>query len=381
MSEPKETSLSAASLASARRPLERATTLPSQAYTSPALFERETDRILRREWLCIGRADQVPNPGDYYTLDLLGEKLVVTRDKSGEIRVLSRICVHRGAEIVSGRGSAPSLRCPYHSWTYALDGKLLGAPLMDRVEDFVASKCGLPVIRAEVWEGWLFANFDPKAPPLGPQVAPMAKLLANYRMSDMVATEPLIFDSGFNWKVLVDNFMEAYHHIAIHRSLLEPLFPARLSHVPDNEGPYSVLVMPTDKEQPAPAIGNLPPHGALEDWQERSLVAAVVFPFHLFAPGAETLTWYQLIPQTVDRFELRIHLCAPRTTLDDPQFAESLTSFREVLGVVHQQDIGACEAVWSGLGSRSFEAGRLSHLERSIWQFNQWWIARMDGSA
>lgn len=376
MSAEKGNPLSDERLAPARRPLEQARTLPAEAYTSPEIFERETERVLRREWLCIGRADQIPKAGDYYTLDLLGEKLVVTRDKDGDLHVLSRICLHRAAEIVSGQGNATSLRCPYHSWTYGLAGELLGAPLMDRVPDFDRSKCGLPELRCEIWEGWIFANFDPEADALGPQLAPMAKDLEAFRMSEMVAAEPMVFDSPFNWKVLVDNFMEAYHHIAIHRDTLESTFPGKLSHVPDNEGPYSMLVMPT-AGGPAPEIADLPVHGTLEKWQAESLVAAVVFPFHLFAPGPSTLTWYQLIPSSVDRFELRIYLCAPRAIIEGPEFADALGAFREVVNAIHQQDIGACEAVWAGLNTRSFDTGLLNPLERSIWQFNQWWIERM----
>lgn len=368
--------LSPESVAGARRPLEEATTLPREAFTSPAVFERETGRVLRREWLCIGRTDQVPNPGDYVTLDLLGEKLVVTRDKSDQIRVLSRVCPHRGAEVVRGRGNAPSLRCPYHSWTFALDGALLGAPMMDRAKDFDRAACALSSVRCEIWQGWIFVNFDPAADALGPRLETLDEKLAGFRMADMVATEPLVFDSPFNWKILVDNFMEAYHHIAIHRDTLEPLFPAKLSHVPDTDGPYSLLVMPTT-EGPAPEIGELPTHGALEPWQEESLLAAVVFPFHLFAPSAATLTWYQLVPASHDRFELRIHPCAPRATLEDPRFAEGLEAYRSLLDVIHRQDIAACEAVWAGLSARSFVPGRLNPLERSIWQFNQWWLERM----
>jgi hypothetical protein len=175
----------------------------------------------------------------------------------------------------------------------------------------------------------------------------------------------------------VDNFMEAYHHIAIHKETFEPIFPARLSHVLDTEGPYSVLVMPQDGGPDPGEISNLPGHGTLDDWQERSLVAAVVFPFHLFAPGAGSLTWYQLLPDTPDRFTLRIYTCFPQATLDDPGCWEAIEELKEFTRLIHRQDIAACEAVWTGLMSRSVESGRLSHLERSIWQFNQWWIRRM----
>ena len=226
--------LSAERLAGARRPLEHASTLPAEAFTSAAVHALEHERIFAREWLCAGRADQIPSAGDYFTLDLLGDKLVVVRGRDDRIRVLSRICRHRGAELVRGAGNARSFRCPYHAWTYRLDGTLAGAPYMEDAAGFERADCRLPELRSELWEGFVFVNFDLDALPLAPRLAPLSKLLAHYRMHEMVAVETATFDSPFNWKVLVDNFMEAYHHIAIHRDTFEPIFPAARSWSPDN---------------------------------------------------------------------------------------------------------------------------------------------------
>ncbi len=366
-------------LAAALQPLEKASTLPAEAYTSPDVYEREIETIFSRSWLCAGRVDQVPEPGDYLALDLLGDKLVVVRDTGGSVRVLSRVCRHRGAEVVSGSGNARSFQCPYHSWTYRLDGSLVGAPLMEGTEDFDRKHFGLPEIRSEVWEGWIFVCFDAEAPALGPQLEPLSVQLAPYRMSEMVAVETATFDSPFNWKVLVDNFMEAYHHIAIHRDILEPIFPAERSHTPDNEGPYSVLVMPAreDGEAAPDSLDGLPPVGPMEPHERSQLVAAVVYPFHLFAPSAASLAWYQLLPLCHDRFTLRIYTCFPRATLDDPALRDAVQGMQEVTKAVHHQDIAACEATFAGLSARSYDAGRLGPLEKPLWQFNQWWIERM----
>jgi phenylpropionate dioxygenase-like ring-hydroxylating dioxygenase large terminal subunit len=374
--------------AAAGRPLEAATTLPAEAHISAGIYEREIERLFEREWLCAGRVDQIPERGDYFSLDLLGDKLVVVRGTDDEIRVLSRVCRHRGAVIVQGAGNARSFQCPYHAWTYRLDGALLGAPHMQSVESFDAKKCRLPEIRSEIWEGWIFVNFDAEAAPLAPQLAPLAALLENYRMSEMLAVETATFESPFNWKILVDNFMEAYHHIAIHRDTLEPTFPAARSHSPDNEGPYSVLIMPMKEKDgsddslessESPDASALPEIPGLSDAERNQLVAAVVYPFHLFAPSAVSLTWYQILPAGHDRFTLRIFSCFPRESIEDPGLAEQVRGFQEFTKGVHLQDIEACEATWSGLAARSFDSGVLGPLEKPIWQFNQWWIDRMLG--
>lgn len=371
--------LAAEDLAAALRPLERASTLPAAAFTSPEIYALETERIFRKQWLCVGRVDQVAEPGDYFTTDLLGDRLVVVRARDGVLRVLSRICRHRAAEVVQGAGNARSFQCPYHAWTYQLDGELVGAPLMDGVEGFARKAAALPEVRSEVWEGWIFVNFDPEAAPLAGQLAPLSRLFANYAMSEMIAVDALTFDSRFNWKVLVDNFMEAYHHIAIHRDTFEPVFPGARSHAPDNEGPYSVLIMPEKPglDRGAEAVASLPAHGRLAADEKARLIVACVFPLHLFGPTAESLVWYQIVPERVDRFTLKIFACFPKPTLDDPSSKPAIDALKGFLDHIHRQDIEACEAVWAGLSDRSFRSGRLSRLEKPIWQFNRWWIEQM----
>lgn len=369
------TSLDPAAFVPALAPLEEATTLPARAFVDDAIYEREVERVFRGQWLCVGRLDQVANPGDWRTLDLLGAKLVLVRDLAGEVRVLSRICQHRAAELVSGEGNSRSLQCPYHAWTYKLDGRLVGAPHMDRAAGFDRADCALPSIRHEVWEGFVFVNLDGEADPLAPALAPLSKLLADYDMETLVAEETGTYLSEFNWKVLVDNFMEAYHHVATHVDTLEPLFPAKASHVPDNAGPYSVLVMPPSPDHPAAV--EAPKLPGLEDAQQPGLVAAVVYPCHLFAPSGDKVAWYQFLPESTGRFTLRIFNCFRRDVAEDTARSEERAQAHAILRVVHEQDIGACEAVQAGLESGHFERGRLSHLEKAIWQFNRWWCAQM----
>ncbi len=356
----------------------QAFSLPAEAYISDSIFDAELESLFRRQWICAGRVDQVPEPGDYFSIDLLGDKLVILRGKDEQIRVLSRVCRHRSAELVSGAGKTNALVCPYHAWTYRLDGALHKAPLMDEVEGFDEEKCALPKVRSEIWEGWIFVNFDAQAESLAPQLAPLSETLGRYDMSSMVATHATVFDSEFNWKVLVENFMEAYHHIAIHNKTFEPLFPAKNSFVPENAGPYSLLRMPLKPGADlSGALPSLPPHGKLNAEEQAQLVAAVVFPCHLFAPTGESLTWYHILPHSTSRFELRIYTCLPRETIDDKQHTEAVEALTDFVAFIHGEDIQACEAVWKGLQSRCAMQGRLSVLEKAIWQFNQWWLEQM----
>ena len=132
-----------------RRPLLEAETMPPWCYTSPDFYEREVERIFHREWNFIGRADRIPNPGDYFTLEFAGVPLVVVRGRDGAVRAFSNVCRHRGARIMSGEGNAKSLRCPYHSWNYALDGRLERAPEMHDTRGFDPGDYGLKPVRLE----------------------------------------------------------------------------------------------------------------------------------------------------------------------------------------------------------------------------------------
>jgi hypothetical protein len=179
--------------------------------------------------------------------------------------------------------------------------------------------------------------------------------------------------------------MESYHHIGTHADTLEPLFPARSSWVADNAGgPWSLLRMPAaraaDGEGEAASPAGLPFLPGLKGWQRETLVAVVVYPFHLFALTPESMAWYQVLPSAPDRFELRIHLCLPRHTAEAPGLAEPRRALREVTRAIHAQDIAACEAVWAGVNARGEAPGRLHRLEGAIWQQNQWWIERMVGA-
>lgn len=356
-----------------KRPLETARTLPPAAYTDPAIYELEEDRIFGKSWIPVGRLDQVPNRGDYITLTLLDQPLVMVHGHDGEVRVMSRVCLHRAAPIVEGEGNRKLFTCPYHAWSYATDGTLVRAPLMEGAAGFDEKKCRLPQMRTEIWNGFVLVNLDEEAEPLAPQIETYTKFIANYKAEDVAIVETLEFDSHWNWKVLVENFMEAYHHIATHSTTFEPIYHAKDSLVPDNDGPYSILHMPSTQDHD----GAFPMFGGLKDWQQRDLLATVIFPFFMLAFNGDLVIWYQVIPLTHDHFILKIHLCAHKSARDLPDFAERCAAMREGVAFIHGEDIAANDLVWQGLNAPMTQQGRLSPLEKSIWQMNQWWLRQM----
>lgn len=366
--------LTAEELANAEQPLEKAWTLPPKAYTCPEIGALEQDRVLKTSWLPIGRVDQIPNSGDYLCLDVLNQPLMMVRGQDDQIRVMSRVCLHRGAPLAEGSGNKKLFVCPYHAWSYQNDGQLKKAPLMDGAQDFDENECRLPELRTEIWNGFILINFDEAAEPFSVQSKQFSDYFANYRLDKMRIIRTLEFDSHWNWKVLVENFMEAYHHIAIHSRTFEPLFRARDSQIVDHGEPCSILHMPS-------AHGHMPEGlpliAGLEEWQKTDLIAAVAFPYFLLAAQGNAFVWYQVLPLDHDRLTLKIHICVPESHTEMDGFEQLADGAGEITSVIHHEDIEANDMVWKGMNAPLTRQGRLSPLEKSIWQLNQWWLDKM----
>lgn len=355
--------------------MERASTLPPACFTDPEFYRQEIETIFKKEWLCVGHVSQIRNAGDFFTTELFDEPIVVTRDRDGVVHALSSVCRHRWMPVVEGSGNTKTLSCPYHRWTYALDGQLMGAPLMEGAADFDAKKCRLPSYALELWQGWIFVSMDPAATPLAPRVESLNDELRPWKIEEMEALEPIEFDSPFNWKVLVDNFMEAYHHIAIHADTFEKPHPAKLTFVDEIEEPYSVLRMPTHDGSDMETV--FPPVEELTEQQRKMFSAFNLYPNHLFACMPDYVAWYQFELKSVDRFNLKTNLLLPPGVKDDPAYAGIIELAQGAAKHIHEEDIIACDGVQKGLQSSTAKPGRLSHLERAIWEHHQWILERI----
>lgn len=357
-------------------PRQQLITLAPSAYADPAIWQSEVERVLRPGWTPVARVDQLAAPGDYVAFELFGDPLVAVRGDDGELRVLSRVCRHRWMPVVGdGAGRRRSFQCPYHRWTYGLDGRLLGAPDMEATPGFTRAGCRLPSLRTEVWLGWLFVTFDANAAPLAPRLANLERAVASYRPERMRTLEPLVLEHEWNWKVMVENFIESYHHQGTHAHSLQPIVPASGTWAEDDDGPFVVLHNPTSGGDPLPPL--LPETPGLTDAQRCEFVVGAAFPLLLFSIQADGMFWYRLEPVSARRIRLWIHPCVVPEALDDPAHAEGIAAMRALVAAVHAEDVVACAAVQRGVRASLAGQGALSHLELGIARFAGWWRSRM----
>ena len=325
--------------------------LPRETYLDPAVFDAEVRRVFAAGWLPVARSSAIAHAGDYRSVDVFGTPLVVSRDERGAVHVLSRVCRHRGMPVVDGSGNRKDFSCPYHLWRYGLDGRFLFAPAMDGSSAFDQSKCNLPRVAHAEWGGWVFANMSGDAEPLA--LEPLTARLRRVDPAQFVTASTLEFDSPWNWKVMVENFLESYHHIGPHADTLQQTNPGFGTYATDDVGDFTIL------ENPGIDGG-------------AAFVVACIFPWTLIAITESAVpfgVWYEFDRVRHDRFLLRVHVLLVPEQAADAAFVAYLT---EQVRIIHVEDIAVCDGVQRGLRSALYESGPLSRLEGCLWHFHRY---------
>ena len=217
----------------AERDYQNAVGMPGAFYTDARLCALEQDYLFARDWVCVGREEDVPQSGSYLTVTVADEPILIVRGSDGVLRALSNVCRHRGTQVMSGQGRTETLRCPYHSWTYDLQGRLIRAPHMEQQAGFALDECTLPRIAIETWLGFVFVSLVSSPKPLAPELEPLQQKLRNYHLESMQTFYSVEWVWQTNWKSLMENFMEGYHLSPLHHNTLHPVNPTRLcKHYP-----------------------------------------------------------------------------------------------------------------------------------------------------
>ena len=203
-----------------RKPLDQAHGLPPACYFDEAFYQRELETIFHTGWVMVGRVERLPEPGSYFTAEFGATRLILTRAEDGRLHALANTCRHRGSPLLEGEGRCKTIACPYHAWTYGLDGKLLGAPGMKESLGFDTAEYPLHSARVDTWGGFIFVCLSPLTVPLASWLGDLPARLDMYGFEHMRTGRRVSYDVACNWKVWVENFMEGYHIPTVHRSTI-----------------------------------------------------------------------------------------------------------------------------------------------------------------
>jgi choline monooxygenase len=337
--------------------LAAASTLPAFAYTDAAILAAEKERIFRRCWEPVGNVVDVEKPASFFTAELAGAPIVVTRDASGVLRGFYNVCRHRAGPVAVGKGPRKSLTCRYHGWTYALDGQLVTTPEVGDVKSFDRSCHGLRPIRVETWGPLVFACLDEAAPPLLSTLGAIPEETAAHDLGAMQPVARREYEIACNWKVYVDNFLEGYHLPTVHPGLFRELDYGK--YRVETFACYSAQIAPI---RPAPATDASGRHYTPSSGELAALYYWV-FPGWMLNIYPDNMSLNVVLPLGPERCVTIFEWF--RKDAVAPGAAEAIARTIEFSHGIQLEDISICEAVQKGLASGAYERGRFSTLREN----------------
>ena len=363
--------LDPAAIARVLEPFGSSRLLPRQAYIDDAVFAWEAEHFLRRRWVCVGRSEELPAAGDQRAVNVGPDSLLLVRGDDGQLRAFANACRHRGHELLPCEGSAAQNRtivCPYHAWTYALDGRLIAAPNFRDVTGFDTAEFPLMTVPAQEWHGYIFVNASGDAGPLSDQLGALDEIVAPYGIESLVtlARHEYVVDS--NWKVLSENYNECYHCPTIHPELCA-VSP------PDSGGDYDgagawvggwmELMDGGQTMSLSGASEGLLIEGLSGD-QAKTVGYVDVFPNLLISVHPDYVMSHRLTPLSPTATRIECTWAFPKAAAEragfDPSYAVDFWD------LTNRQDWGACESVQRGLASPTWVPGPIAPMESTVYR-------------
>ncbi len=356
------------------RPYVKASTLPAPLFSDPRIYALEQRRLFHHAWQCVGRADELPKPGDYRTFEIGGSGVALLRDADGGLRAYHNVCRHRGTRLFeSPSGSGLSvIQCQYHAWTYDLRGVLRGAPHMDEV-DFERKGNDLYPVRLEVWRGFVFVNLDPKARALEAFLGGFVRRAAPYPLERLRLAHRVVYEIAANWKLVEQNANECYHCPGVHPQLVR-LTPYTSGDEDQKDGPLfggwmdfvdGVTSLTSTGRASRAIFPNLP------EEDRRRVYYYVLFPgnFLSLLPDYVTLDWF--IPEGPEKTRLVFDLYVDRDESDSAEDAMALWD------TTNRQDWHICELAHLGSKTAAYVQGRYSGEEELVHAIDRHYLRRM----
>jgi Rieske 2Fe-2S family protein len=354
-------------------------TLHRDAYFSDEIWRRERACIFEAEWVCVGRSEEIPDPGDYLLIELAGESLLLVRTRAGALRGFYNLCRHRGCRLVLNGNTRPdipaaaapsghfagAIRCPYHAWTYTLEGELRTAPFLDDEAGFSRAEFPLHPVGVGSWGGFLFAHLEParsaEGGTLERQLGSVPERLARYPLAALRTAHRIRYEVAANWKVILENYNECYHCAGVHPELCKvvPAFRERGGAaldwdrgVPHRAGAWTFTHSGTTSRAPFPGLN--------EDERTRHK-GELIYPNMMISLSADHVAAFTVWPMGPERTVVLCDFLFHPDEIGRPGFdpADAI----EFWDLVNRQDWTICEGVQRGMRSRRFEHGFYAPME------------------
>jgi glycine betaine catabolism A len=358
------------------RPLEQATMLPPGAFTDPAVLDWELEQLFAAGWICVGHVSQVGEPGRFLMREIGRDSVVVIGGEDGRPRAFHNVCRHRGARIVLEAEGAVKrrLRCPYHAWSYDLDGSLRASPHMDGVENFDPSCNGLVPVRLSVIGGLLLIDRSGDAPDPAEHIGDLLGHLERYRTPELRSGGKIDYVVAANWKGIVENYNECLHCPGVHPEL-NALSNYMSGEEVEGAGAWcggsmtltgeGAETMGTDGGHAA----HRPPIAGLSEQDLRSILYFALFPNALVSFHPDYVMLHTLYPRAVDRTDVVCEFFFEPATMERADFDP--TDAIDFWDRTNRQDWFVCELAQKGAGSRGYTAGRYSLEETDTHAFDR----------
>ncbi|HET9031056.1 MAG TPA: aromatic ring-hydroxylating dioxygenase subunit alpha [Candidatus Aquilonibacter sp.] len=350
-----------------------ARTLEGRWFLSPEVFAAEQERIFAREWICVAREEQVAEPGQYVVVSVAGESLILTRGLSGEIHAFYNVCRHRGTRICedgSGR-FAGSIQCPYHAWTYGIDGALKAARNMQDVAGFSVADYGLKRVAAARWEGFVFVCLAEQPAAFDEAFAPLLGRFARWNIAALRTARTIRYELQCNWKLVVQNYSECYHCPLVHPQL-ERLSPSDSGRNDLDEGPflggYSELRARGTSLTTSGHSGRAPV-GSVDGADLDRVYYYAIFPSMLLSLHPDYVMVHTLHPLAPDRTAIDCSWLFDPSEMSKADFDPS--DAVDFWDMTNRQDWDVNERTQRGIASRSYEPGPYSNAEGLLAAFDR----------
>ena len=355
-------------------------TLDAAAYVGDEVWNEERPRIWFGQWVLVGRDHDLAEPGDRLVVDVAGESVIVARDHDGVLHGFYNVCRHRGAELVDTTGPAcgsfgAAIQCPYHAWTYGLDGALRRAPFLtgDQLPDVALHPVGV-----DTWGGFLFVHLSPdNATALADQLGEIPARVANYPLTELRRGLTFTYEVAANWKIIAENYNECYHCGPVHPTLCE-LVPAFrkgggglewANGIPHRDGAWTFTTTGTSDRAPFPD---------LDDDERVKHKGELVYPNLLLSLSAEHVAAFRLQPHAPDSTTVVCDLLFTPDAIDAPGFDPSDAG--DLWDPVNREDWAICESVQRGMSSRAWSGGWFAPMEDDTADITVWYARAMGAS-